>query len=163
MPLIFTQLANEFESAWRSQNPSEMPTAQKEAKAISAFIDSGMTAMGGVPSSAPMLSVLANDLASIWQAKMPGADIIAQKEALAIHTMLTGTITSGGKHGVGGFMSGSPAALGNDLAGIYKDQMPSENMVAMKKAQAIDSYVKSCVFRGSGVGPDFVPDISGLT
>lgn len=163
MPLVFANLANEYESAWSAKHPSEMVTAIKEAKALSAFIDSGMTAMGGVPRSAPMVSILANELASLWSSKLPNEEMVGKKEAAAIHTMVMGTMTSGGKHGVGGFMAGSPAGLANDLASLYKKHLLTEALAAIKKAQMIDSYLKSCIFRGSGVGPDFIPDISGLS
>ncbi|MCG8339336.1 MAG: hypothetical protein MJE63_32920 [Proteobacteria bacterium] len=163
MPLNYANLANEFESAWKAKNPSEMVTAIKEAKAISAFIDSGITAMGGVPTSAPMIPVLANELAGMWQSKLPNEDLVGKQEAKAIHGMIMGTMTAGGKHGVGGFMSGSPAGLANELASLYKQHLPAESLAAIKKAKAIDSYVKSCIFRGSGVGPDYIPDISSLS
>ncbi len=163
MPLMNMSLANEFESAWKVMNPAEMPTAMKEAKAVSAFIDTGMTAMGGVPVSSQGIPTMANELVSLWQSKLPDVKLVANKEASIIHNLLMGAITAGGKHGVGGFQSGNMAQMANDLSKLYKDKLPSTALVAMKKAKIIDSHVKSCIFRGCGVPTDMTPDISGLT
>ncbi len=144
-------------------SPAEMIVAQKEANGISQFIDTGQTAMGGVPTSAVGIPMLANCLSRIWKSKLPAYELVGKQESIAIHAMVMGTLTAGGKHGVGGFMVGNAALMGNGLGKLYKDQLPSEELVAFKKAKIIDSHVKSCIFRGSGVGPDYTPDISGLT
>lgn len=163
MSLNPSSLADAFESAWKQQSPDEAIVAMKEAKAVSQFIDQGQTGMKGVPVSAAGISGLANCLDNTRKSRPPSPEISAKQESMGIHAMLTSTITSGGKHGSGGFMSGSPGQLGSDLGKLYKDQLPSEQLVAVKKAKIIDAYVKSCTFYGCGVPPDMTPDISPIT
>lgn len=163
MPLIPPDLANKYESAWKAKSPAEAIVAQKEAKAMSSYVDTGLTAMGGVPTSTPGMPGLASNLESLWKSHAPNEDIVGKQESLAIHNLIMATMTSGGKHGVGGFMSGTPSALGNDLASFYKSHQPNETLAALKKAKIVDSYLKSITWRGSGTPPDFVPDISSLS
>lgn len=119
--------------------------------------------MGGVPNSSSAIPLLATSLESTWRSRLPDAQLVAKKEANAIHQMVMMTGTSGGKHGVGGFNSGSDSLMGDEFARLYKNRLPKERLVAIKKAKIIDTHVKTCVYRGSGVGPDWVPDISSLS
>jgi hypothetical protein len=163
MALIPTLLADKFEAAWKAKSPAPIIPAQKEANAISQFIDGGQTAFMGVPKSSAGIPLLATLLANTWKSRLPDAQLVGKKEAAGIHQMVMATITSGGKHGVGGFMAGTDSLLADDLARTYKSYLPSEKLVAMKKARNIDTYLKSQVFRGSGVSPEYTPDISSLS
>ena len=163
MALNPATLADSLESAWKAKSPAPGIPAQKLANAISQFINGGQTAMMGVPNSSGGISLTAMTLESSWNAKLPNAQLVAKKEANAIHQMVMATITSGGKHGVGGFMSGSDSLMADDFARLYKSFQPNEKLVALKKAKIIDSYLKACVFRGSGTPPDYIADISSVS
>ena len=153
-------LANDLEGAYGKRSVPAV-TGQKKAKAFSQFIDQGQTAQKGVPVSAPGIAGLASEYANTWEKRLP-ADVSAKKEAIAEHNLIVATTTSGGKHGVGGFMSGSPASYAQDLAKLFKKRLPTQ-LMAVKEAKLKDQYVKSLTFQGSGVAPDFVPDISPLS
>ncbi len=163
MPLNPNLVADSLESVWRKQSPDEMIPARRIATSISQYIDSGQTAMMGIPSSSPGISQLSDELRKVWKDQKPDAVLVGLKEAKAIHNMVQATTTAGGKHGVGGFQSGSEALMAEQFSKLYRDKMNDERLIALKKARILDSYLKSCVFRGCGVGPDFIPDISGLT
>jgi len=156
-------LADTLELAWKAKSPVPMIPAKKMSNAISQFINGGQTAMMGVPNSSVGVSPLATLLANTWKSRLPHAQLVAKKEAVGIHQMVMATTTSGGKHGVGGFMSGSDSLMVDDFARLYKSFLSNERLVALKKAKIIDSYLKACIFRGSGVPPDWTPDVSGLS
>ena len=161
MPLIPSQYSNAVKPAYEKKNSARIITAQKKATAFSQFTDKGVTAMGGVPVTSHGISLLANQYVSTWEKNLP-AKLGAKKEAKAEHGLLKGAITSGGKHGVGGWMSGDFNAYASQLDSLW-DKLLKVSLMTMKEGKLKDTFVKGQLFNGKGVAPDFVPDISGVT
>ncbi len=161
MPLIPNQYSDAVKQGYKKKSSARIIPGQKKAQSFSQFTDKGLTAMGGMPVTSHCIPMLANDYVSIWKKRFP-SELGARKEAQAEHNLLKQAKTSGGKHGVGGWMSGDFNAYANQLANLYKKQLPLDLMV-LKEGDLKANFIKQQVFRGSGVGPDFVPDISGLT
>lgn len=163
MTLNPSPLADGYESAWKKKSPAEIIVAKKEANELSQYFDKGQTAMKGVPSSASGISLLAESLANVWKAKLPDGILVGKKESIAIHQMVMQIKTSGGKHGTGGFMSGSCQLLGENLGRLHNSYPANERLAAIKRSRHIDTYFKEIMFLGTGIAPDFVPDISSMS
>lgn len=161
MPLISAQYSNTVKSAYEKRNSASIITAQKKSTAFSQFIDKGVTAMGGVPVTTHGVSGLAGQYVSIWKKNLPSG-LGAKKEAKAEHSLLKGAKTSGGKHGVGGWMSGDYNAYANQLGSLWKKRL-LVSLMSLKEGKLKGSFVKAQVYKGSGISPDYIPDISGLT
>lgn len=161
MPLIPNQYSNTVKAAYKKRNSARIITAMKKARAFSQFTDSGITSMGGIPLTSSGISQLSNQYVSIWKKHHP-SPLGSKKEAKAEHALLKGAITSGGKHGIGGWMSGDFSSYASQLGNLWKKQFPTGLMV-IKEGKMKDTFVKGQIFHGKGIGPDFTPDISGLT
>lgn len=161
MPLIPTQYSNAVKPAYSKRNSARIVTAQKKSTAFSQFTDKGVTALGGIPVTSHGINLLANQYVSIWKKNLP-SKLGAKKEAKAEHDLLKGAKTSGGKHGIGGWMSGDFNAYASQLGNLWGKQLPTGLMV-IKEGNLKDTLVKGQMYKGSGIPVDFIPDISGLT
>ncbi len=161
MPLIPIQYSNAIKPVYEKKNSARFITAKKKSTAFSQFIDSGITAMGGIPVTSHGVYPLANQYVSIWK-KNYLSKIGARKEAKAEHGLLKVAKTLGGKHGTGGWMSGSFASYAVQLGNLWNKRLITPLMV-VKEGKLKDTFVKEQIFHGTGVGPDYTQDYSGLT
>ena len=161
MPLIPSQYSNTVKSAYEKRNSARIITGMKKARAFSQFIDSGITAMGGIPVTSHGIPQLANQYVSIWKKRLP-SEIGARKEANSEHLLLKIAITSGGKHGIGGWISGDFNVYANQLGNLWKKRL-LVGLMSIKEGNLKDTFVKGQVYHGKGVPPDYTQDISGLT
>lgn len=161
MPLIPAPYSNNIKSAYKKRSSARVLTAKKKATAFSQLIDKGVTAMGGIPVTSHGIAALTQKYVSIWKKNL-SATLSAKKEAKAEHAMLKGAKTVGGKHGIGGWMSGDFNAYASRLGNLYKKQLPLSVMV-IKEGKEKVTFIQAQIMEGKGVPPDNIPDISALS
>lgn len=161
MPLIPAYFTNTVKPAYKKRTPARIITAMKKATGFSQSIDMGKTAMGGTPTTKQGIPALAQSYVSIWKKRLP-ASLAAKKEAKAEHALIKGAITAGGKHGMGGWQSGDFNSYAGGLGNLFKKRL-LVNLMSIKEGKLKDTFEKEQIFRGSGVAPDYTPDISGIT
>ena len=164
MALNSKTLADSITSAFATFNPTAIIPAQQVSSAIGAYVQGGMSNLGGAPISAPMIPALTSQLATIWSALYIDSITPAVLTATAINTAYMPIQIVGGTHGLGGFIPGSLQfpLLKEGLITAYANPIQQPNVFGQLFATAVDSFIKSGQTYSTGTPPDFVSSVGPL-
>lgn len=163
MALNSSGLASELADLFKLQYSSTAIIGTQMAISISNYFETGLAPGNGIVTTAQGISILASEITDAFDLQASSENIPASLIGNAIDIMLSSAIIIGVPYGTGPISGMAVSALISDFTSIWEAQYSSEDVVGQEMANTINNYTISGICNGSGVPPDFTPQIGPLS